>query len=181
MSQLFTSSGQCIGASASVSVLSMNNSRLISFRIDWFDLAVQGTLKSHLQHHSSKASILHCSAFFMVQLSHPYVTPGKTIAFIIWTCVGKLMSLLFNMLPRFVIVFLPGSKRLLILWLHSLCNHWTTKDSHPLLVLRCPTPTPVREKAFDYLWLSSQCPVGFIWGCGLLRGTGLDPGLQSMA
>ena len=83
-------------------------SRLISFRIDWFDLlAVQGTLKSLLQHHSSKASILWCSNFFMVQLSHPYATTGKTKDLIIWTSVGKLMSLLFNMLSRFFVAFLP--------------------------------------------------------------------------
>ena len=94
-------------------------SRLISFRIDRFDLlAVQGTLKNHLQHHSSKASILQCSAFFMVQLSHPYMTAGKSIAFI-WIFVGKVISLLFNMLSRLVIGFLPRSKRLLISWLQS--------------------------------------------------------------
>ena len=92
---------------------------MISFRIDWFDLAVQGTLKSLLQHHSSKISILWRSAFFMVQLSHPYITVGKTIASTRWTFVGKIMSLLFNMLSRFVIVFLPRSKHLLISWLQS--------------------------------------------------------------
>ena len=83
-------------------------------------LAVQGTLKSLLQHHSSKASILLCSAFFLVQLSHPYMTTGKTIALILQTFVGKVMSLLFNMLSRFVIAFLPRSKHLLISWLQSL-------------------------------------------------------------
>ena len=94
--------------------------RLISFRMDWLDLlAVQGTLKSLLQHHSSKASILRCSAFFIVQLSHPYMTAGKTTALIRWTIVGKIMSLLFNMLSRLVITFLPRSKRLLISWLQS--------------------------------------------------------------
>ena len=93
-------------------------SGLISFRMDWLDLlAVQGTLKSLPQQHSSKASILQCSAFFIVQLSHPYMTIGKTIALTRWTFVGKVMSLLFNMLSRLVIVFLPRSKRLLILWL----------------------------------------------------------------
>ena len=95
---------------------------LISFRIDWLDfLAVQGTLKSLLQHHSSKASILQCSAFFIVQLSHPYMTSGKTIALTrrTWTYVGKIMSLLFNMLSRLVIAFLPRSKCLLISWLQS--------------------------------------------------------------
>ena len=91
---------------------------LISFKIDWFDLlAVQGTLKKILQHHSSKALILRCSAFFMAQLSHPYMTTGKTIALTIWTFVRKVMSLLFNILSRFVIAFLPRSKRLLISWL----------------------------------------------------------------
>ena len=88
---------------------------MVSFRIDLFDLlAVQGTFKSLLQHHYSKASILQCSAFFMVQVSHPYVTTGKTIALTVWTFVGKVMSLLFNMLSRFVIVFLPRSKCILI-------------------------------------------------------------------
>ena len=88
---------------------------LISFRMDWLDLpAVQGTLKSLLQHHSSKASILQCSAFFTVQLSHPYMTTGKTITLTRRTFVGKVMSLLFNMLSRLVITFLPRSKRLLI-------------------------------------------------------------------
>jgi len=93
---------------------------LISFRMDWLDLlAVQGTLKSILQHHSSKASILRCSAFFIVQLSHPYMTTGKTVALTRQTFVGKVMSLLFNMLSRLVITFLPRSKHLLISWLHS--------------------------------------------------------------
>ena len=91
---------------------------LISFRMDWLDLpAVQGTLKSLLQHHSSKASILRCSAFFTVQLWHPYMTTGKTIALTRRNFVGKVMSLLFNMLSRLVITFLPRSKRLLISWL----------------------------------------------------------------
>ena len=103
--------------------------RLISFRMDWLDLlAVQGTLKSLLQHHSSKASILWCSSFFTVQLSHPYMTAGKTIALTRWTFVGKVMSLLLNMLSRLVINFLPRSKRLLI----SCCSHhlqwfWSSK------------------------------------------------------
>ena len=93
---------------------------LLSFRMDWLDLhAVQGTLKSLLQHHTSKASILQCSAFFTVQLSLPYMTTGKTIALTRRTLVGKVMSLLFNMLSRLVITFLPMSKRLLISWLQS--------------------------------------------------------------
>ena len=94
---------------------------LISFSIDWLDLlAVQRTLKSLLQHHSSKASILWCSAFLTVQLSYPYVTTGKTIAVTRWTLVGKLISLLFNTLSRLVKAFLPRSKHLLISWLQSL-------------------------------------------------------------
>ena len=92
---------------------------LISFRMDWLDLlAVQGTLKS-LQHHTSKASILRRSAFFTVQLSHPYMTTGKTVALTRWTFVGKVISLLFNILSRLVIIFLPRSKSLLISWLQS--------------------------------------------------------------
>ena len=95
-------------------------SGLISFRIDWLNLlAVQGTLKSLLQHHSSKASVLQCSAFFIVQLSHPYMTTGKTIALTRGTFLGKVMSLLFNMLSRLVITFLPRSKCLSISWLQS--------------------------------------------------------------
>ena len=95
-------------------------SGLISFQMDWLDLlAVQGTLKSLLQHHSSKASILSHSTFFMVQLPHPYMTTGKTIVLTRWTFVGKVMSLLFNKLSRLVIAFLPRSNRLLISWLQS--------------------------------------------------------------
>ena len=102
--------------SFSFSISSSNeHPELISFRMDWLDLlAVQGTLKSLLQHHSSRASILRCSAFFTVQLSHPYMTTGKTIALTRWTFVGKVKSLLFNMLSRLVKTFLPRSKRLLI-------------------------------------------------------------------
>ena len=93
---------------------------LISFRMDWLDLlAVQGTLKSLLQYHSSKASILQRSAFFIVQISHPYMTTGKTIALTRWTFVGKVISLLFNMLSRLIITFPPRSKDLLISWLQS--------------------------------------------------------------
>ena len=107
MSQFFASDGQRIGVSASASVLPLN---LISLRIDWFDfLAVQGTLKSLLQHHSSKASILWCS--------YLYVTTGKIIALTRWTFVDKVMSLLFNMLSRLVITFLPRSKHLLMYWI----------------------------------------------------------------
>ena len=99
---------------------SNEHSRLISFSMDWLDLlAVQGTLKSLLQHHSSKASILLCSAFFIVHLSHPYMTTRKIIALTRWTFAGKVMSLLFNMLSRFVTAFLPRSKCLFISWLQS--------------------------------------------------------------
>ena len=114
MSQLFTSGGQSTGVPASTSVLPVNTQEypgLISFRMDWLDLlAVQGTLKSLLQHHGSEASILQHSAFFIVQLSHPDMTTGKTIPLSRWTFVGKVMSLLFNMLSRLVITFLPRSK-----------------------------------------------------------------------
>ena len=100
--------------------LSNEHPGLISFKMDWLDLlAVQGTLKSLLQHHRSKASILWCSAFFTVQLSHPYMTTGKTIVLARRTFVGKVMSLLFNMLSMLVIIFLPKSKRLWISWLQS--------------------------------------------------------------
>ena len=113
MSQVFTSGGQSIGISALASVFPMNIQVLISFRIDWFDLlAVQGTLKSLLQHHSSKALVLWHSAFFVVQLSHPYMTIRKTIALTVWTFVGKAKPPLLNMLSRFVIAFLPRSKHL---------------------------------------------------------------------
>ena len=117
MSQ-FTSGGQ---RSFSFSISpSSEYSGLISFKMDWLDLlAVQGTLKSLLQHCSSKASVLHHSAFFMVQLSHPYITTGKTIALTQQTFVRKVMFLIFNMMSRFVIAFLPRNKHLLISWLQS--------------------------------------------------------------
>ena len=119
MSQLFTSGGQSIGVSVRISP-SNEHTGLIFFRMDWLNLlAVQGTLKSILQHHSSKPSIFWCSAFFTVQLSHPYMTTGKTIPLTRWTFVGKVMSLLLNMLSRLVITFLPRSKRLLISCLQS--------------------------------------------------------------
>ena len=120
VSQLFASDDQNTGVSASVSP-SSEYSGLISFKINWFDLlAVQGTLKCLLQHHSSKASILRCSAFFMTRLLHPYVTPGKTTALPRWTFVGKVMSLLFiNTLSGSVVAFLPRSNRLLTCCLQS--------------------------------------------------------------
>ena len=115
MSQFFASGGQRIGVSSFSISPSNEYSELISFRIDWLDLlAVQGTLKSLLQHHSSKASVLRCSAFFMVQLSHPYMTTEKTIALTRRTFVDKVMCLLLNMLSSLIIAFLPRSKRLLI-------------------------------------------------------------------
>ena len=119
MSQFFTSGGQSTAVSASASVLPMNDySGLISFRMDWLDLlAVQGALKSPLQHYSSKASVLQCSAFFIVQLSHPHMTAGKTKVLTRWDFVDKVMSLLFNMLSKLFITFLPRSKHLLISWL----------------------------------------------------------------
>ena len=120
MNQFFASGSQNIGVSASAVSPSKENSGQISFRMDLLDLlAVQGTLKSLLQHRSSKASIVWRSAFFIVQLSHPYMTTGKTIPLTRWTFIGKVMSLLFNMLSRLVITFLPKSKRLLISWLQS--------------------------------------------------------------
>ena len=121
MSQLSASGGQSIGVSASASVFPMNEySGLLSFRMDWFDLlAVQGTLKSLLQHRSLRASILWCSTFFMLQLSHPYTNTEKTIVLTLWTFVSKVMSLLFNMPSRLVIAFLPRSQHLLISWLQS--------------------------------------------------------------
>ena len=120
MSQFFTSGGQRIGASVSASVLPINIQ-------DWFLLGLTGlvslqsqtTLQCHLQHHSSKVSILQCSAFFIVQLSHSHMTTGKTISWTIWTFVGKVISLFFNLLSRLVITFLPKSKHLLISWLQS--------------------------------------------------------------
>ena len=120
MSQLFASGGQSTGVSALASFPSKEIPGLISFRMDWLDLlAVQGNLKSLLQHHSSKASILRCSAFFTVQLAHPYMTTGKTRALTRQTFFDKVMSLLLNMLSRLVITFLPRSKCLLISWLQS--------------------------------------------------------------
>ena len=120
MSQFFASGGQSTGSFGFSISPSNEYSRLISFRMRWLDLlAVQGTLKTLLQHHSSKASIPRCSAFFIVLLSHPHMTTGKTIALTRWTFVGKVMSLLFNKLSRLVLPFLPRSKRLLISWLQS--------------------------------------------------------------
>ena len=124
---------------------------LISFRMDWLDLlAVQGTLKSLLQHHSSEASIFRHSAFFTVQLSHPYMTTGKTIALTRRTFVGKVMSLLFNMLSRLVITFLPRSKHLLISWLQS-----------PSAVILEPRKSLFIP--FSFCWSCCSDPVFFSW------------------
>ena len=126
-------------------------SGMISFRIDWFDLlAVQGTLKHLLQHHSSKASILQCSALFMVQLSYPYITIGKTKALTRWTFAGKVTSMLFNMLSSFIIHFLPKSKHLLILRLQPLSavifSSVVSNSLQPYELQHtrppCPSPTP---------------------------------------
>ena len=141
MSRLFTSGGQRIGASASASVLPMNIHGWFPLGLTGCLLAVQRTLKSLLQHHSSKASILQHSAFFMVQLSHPYMTTGKTIALTRRTFVGKVVSLLFNMLSRFVIAFLPRSKHLLISWLQS-----------PSTVIF--EPKKIRSQTFEAKWPS---------------------------
>ena len=120
MSQLFTSGGQSFRASASASVLPVSIQDWFPLGwTSWISLQFQGTLKSLLQHHFSKASILWRSAFFIVQISHPYMTTGKTIALTRWTFADKVMSLLFNMLPRLVTGFLPRSKLLLIPWLQS--------------------------------------------------------------
>ena len=127
MTQFFTSCGQGIGASASLSV------QLISFRMDWLDLlAVQGTLKSLPQHHSSKAAILRYSAFFMVQLLHPYITDRKTIALTRRTFAGKVMPLLFNMLSRLVITFLPRSKRLNFMAAVTICGDFGAQENKSL-------------------------------------------------
>ena len=116
MSQLFASGDPMYWSFSFINSPSNEYSGLISFRTDWFNLAVQGTLKNLFQHYNLKATILLHSAFFMVQLSPPYMTNGKTIALTRWTFVGKVMSLLFNMLSRFVTAFLPRSKHLLISW-----------------------------------------------------------------
>ena len=145
VSQFFASGGQNIGVSASTCP-SNEYSGLIAFRMDWFDLlAVQGTLKSLLQHRNSKASILWHSAFFIVQLSHPYMTTGKTIALIIWTFVSKVMSLLFSMLSRFVIAFVLRSKHLLISWL-ILCIPVTFLNQNNFL-----------KDVFECSWFTMLC------------------------
>ena len=135
---------------------------LISLRMDWLDLlAVQGTLKSLLQHHSSKASILRCSAFFTVQVSHPYMTTGKTIALTRWTFVGRVISQLFNMLSRLVITFLPRSKRLLISWLQSpsavILEPWKTKSATVATVASSLFASVNRKMKGGKNWSSGNC------------------------
>ena len=120
MTQLFTPGGQSLEFHLIFNINPSNECSGLTFRMDWLDLLeVQGTLKSLLQHHGSKSSILWCSVTFMVQLSDPYMTTGKAIALTIWTSVGKVRSLFFNKLSRLVITFLPRSKSLLISWLQS--------------------------------------------------------------
>ena len=147
-------------------------SGLISFRMDWLDLlAVHGTLKCLLQHHSSKASVLQCSAFFMVQLSHPYMTTGKTIVLTRRIFVGKVMSLLFNMLCRLVITFLPRSKRLLISWLQlpsAVILEPRKIESATVSTVSPSTSTSGRHKHS----ICSMPPFGFVW-CTLTIRLGL--------
>ena len=133
------------------------HSELISFRTDWFHLLeVQGTLKSLLQHHRSKQSILQRSAFFMVQLSHPYMTTGKTTALTRWTFVSKVMSLLFNMLSRFVTAFLPRSKCLLISYVTPQCG--TTEEKSILLEAgKGDQVARFRNSPFSFLFLAEPC------------------------
>ena len=138
---------------------SSEHSGLISFRMDWLGLlAVQGTLKSLLQHHSSKASILWLSAFFVVQLSHPYMTTGKTRALILWTFVGTVMSLLFNMLSRFVIAFLPQRKHLLISRLQSPSAFWSPRKWNLSLFPFFPTYLPWSDetRCHDLCYLNAE-------------------------
>ena len=138
MSRFFESSGQSIGVSAFSISPSNEYSGLISFRMDWLDLfAVQGTLKSLLQHHSSKASILWSSAFFIVQLSHPYMTTGKIIALTRWTFVGKVISMLINMLSRLIITFLTRSKRLNFMAAITICSDFGAQENEVCLCCQC--------------------------------------------
>ena len=149
MSQSFASGGQNIGhISFSISI-SNEYSGPISFRIGWFDLlAVQGTLKRLPQHHSSKSSILMCSAFFMLELSQPYMTIGKTIALTRWTFVGKVMSLLLNMLPRFVIAFLPRRKRLNFMAVVTIYSNFWAQENKVCHYFHCfPIYLPWSDRA----------------------------------
>ena len=155
-------SALCIRWSFSYSISpSSEYSGWISFKIDCFDLlAVQGTLKSLLQHHSSKASILRHSAFFIVQLSHPYMTTGKTIALTRWTFVGKVMSLLFNTLSRFVVAFFPRSKHLLISWLQSQSAVILEPKKRKSVIVSNFSPSVCHEVIGSDVTI-----LVFIWGC----------------
>ena len=150
----------CFSFSISPSIV---YSGLIYFRIDWFDLVVQGTLKSLLQHHSSKASILCCSAFFIVQLSHPYMTTGETIVLTRSNFVDKVMSLLFNMMSRLVIAFFPRSKGLLILWLQSLIAAILEPKKIKSVTLSTFSPSVCHEVGLDAIififWMLTFKPV----------------------
>ena len=151
MSQFFASGGQSIGVSASASVLSDEYSGLISFRMDWLDLlAIQETLKSLLQHHSSKASVLWCSAFFIVQLSHPYMTTGTSIALTRRTFVSKVMSPLFNMLSRLFIAFLPRRKRLLI---SKTAETYTYCNLIKSVIREKSSPDVSNEVSMENIWI----------------------------
>ena len=177
------------------------HSGLISFRMDWLDLlAVQGTLKSLLQHHSSKTSIVRCSAFFIVQLSHPYMTTGKTIVLTRWTFVGKVMSLLFNMLLRLVTTFLPRSKCLLISWLQSpsamiweppkiksvtvstvspsICHEVMGLDTMILIFWMLSFKPNKSKKLCRWLWRWWNSPQGNGWWSSLGAGKGNQVGFR---
>ena len=146
--------------------------------MDWLDLpAVQGTLKSLLQHHSSKASILLCSTFFIVQLSHPYVTTGKTIALTRWTFVGKLMSLLQNMLSRLVITFLPRSKHPLISWLQSPSAVILTPPPNPpkLAIISVQLHLASNSPFTQFHWIHSQRSLELNYGYSLMKVTNYFP------
>ena len=167
MSQFFVSGSQSFGASASASVLAKNIHDWFP-KVDWFDLAGQGTLKSLLQHHSSKVSILWHSAFFMVQLSHPYMTTGKIIALTIRTFVSRVITLLFNMLSRLVITFLLRSKHLLISWLQSPSAVILEPNEIKLATI---SPSICHEMWWDWMpWsLFSEC-----WALSQLRHSPLS-------
>ena len=178
MSQFFTSGGQSIDFFSFSISPSNEYLGLISFSMDWFDLlAVQGTLKSLFQHHRSKASI-RCSAFFIVQLSHPYMTTGKPRAFTIWTFVGKVI-LLFNILSRFVTAFLPRSKRLLISWVQSplavILEPKNIKSVTASLARPTLTTPMLRTESPGSAALAECCPTEVATGVQS-RGSGRPPG-----
>ena len=166
MSWLFTSGGRSIGAAASILLINIQD----WFSLGWFDLlAVQGTLETLLQHHDSKASILRWSAFFMVQLSHPYMTMGKTVALTRWTFDGKVMSLLFNELSRFAIAFLPRRPSVLFSWLWSPSALILESRKIKPVTLSIDTPSICHEvMGPDAMILAFECWVlGQLWWCHL--------------